>query len=345
MMGYAQIQGNFMIDEALIDASEFEEVKAKGVVGGKSGGGVVGVDNRRATSWTGLGAFGNLNLGSLFGVNQPSSLAEMRDQASSKSIPVLSTPPSILFVDIQLTPGEERSFTYSFKLPRNLPPSHRGRALRISYSLVITTQRPGQSGQQLSTAEIPVRIFSNLDGTRPKFPADKEYGRQPKYNLKSPIILLRDQARTSTVKGSADTSPEKSPPVQRPKSARRSSTYSDKPIESSREDFMDFVDKLLSSLGKMPISATDSTSNLNIPRTPSPTPTRETISKCTCREAIDVALKKGSKMGVFEIGKNGITVAKLTLPRAVYKLGETVEGILDFADGPIKCYQVTSLGF
>jgi hypothetical protein len=51
-------------------------------------------------------------------------------------------------------------------LPKNLPPSHRGRALRISYSLVVTTQRPGQS-QHLTTAEIPFRVFSNLDGTLP----------------------------------------------------------------------------------------------------------------------------------------------------------------------------------
>lgn len=163
-MGYVQITGNFMIDEALIHANEFDDVKSKSVVGGKSGGGVVGLDTRRAASWTGLGQLGTFNFGSLFGGAQPSSLAEMRDRAASKTIPILSTPPSILFVDIRLLPGESKSFSYSFKLPPNLPPSHRGRALRISYSLVVTTQRPGKSRQHLSTAEIPFRLFSNLDG-------------------------------------------------------------------------------------------------------------------------------------------------------------------------------------
>lgn len=167
IMGYAQINGNFMIDEALIDSSEFDEVKSKGVMGGKSGGGVVGVDARRSASWTGLGPLGSLGFGSLFGGTQPSSLAEMRDRATSKTIPILSTPPSILFIDIQLLPGESKSFSYTFRIPRYLPPSHRGRALRISYSLIITTQRPGQSGQHLSTAEIPFRLFSNLDGFPP----------------------------------------------------------------------------------------------------------------------------------------------------------------------------------
>ena len=165
MMGYAQITGDFMIDEALIHASEFDKVKSRGVVSGKSGGGVVGVDAPLSGPWGGLGSFRSLTLGSFFGASQPSSLAEMRDRASSKTIPVLSTPPSILFVDIRLLPGESRSFSYTFKLPRNLPPSHNGRALRISYSLVVTTQRPGQSAQHLSTAEIPFRLFSNLDGT------------------------------------------------------------------------------------------------------------------------------------------------------------------------------------
>lgn len=165
IMGYAQITGNFMIDEALINATEFDEVKSKGIMGGKSGGGVVGVDARRSVSWTGLGSLGtSFGLGSFFGGTQPSSLAEMRDRATSKTIPILSTPPSILFIDIRLLPGESRSFSYTFKIPKNLPPSHTGRALRISYSLVITTQRPGKSGQHLSTAEIPFRLFSNLDG-------------------------------------------------------------------------------------------------------------------------------------------------------------------------------------
>jgi hypothetical protein len=249
-------------------------------------------------------------------------------------------------VDIRLLPGESRSFSYTFNLPRNLPPSHRGRALRISYSLVITTQRPGQSGQHLSTAEIPFRLFTYLDGNSQFTSLTVEYGRQPAYNLKSPIILLRDQAKTSSVQ-------EGEHPVaitpRKPRTVRRSSTYSDKPIESSREEFMDFVDHLLGSLGKAPLSATESFLNPNIPRSPSPTPTRERYRRLSCREAIDVAIHNGidrgtgsskAKLGVFEIGKGGVTVATLTLPRTTFKLGDTIEGVLDLEDGAIKCYQV-----
>jgi hypothetical protein len=93
MMGYAQIVGNFMIDEALIDASEFDEVKKKGVVGGNSGGGVVGVDARQTNSWTGLGSIGTFGLSSIFGASQPSSLTEMRDRASTSRLTHLQKAP------------------------------------------------------------------------------------------------------------------------------------------------------------------------------------------------------------------------------------------------------------
>jgi Rgp1 len=86
MMGYAQIVGHFMIDPALIDASEFDEVKKKGVVGGNSGGGVVGVDARRTNSWTGLGSIGTFGLSSIFGASQPSSLTEMHDRAGTSHL-------------------------------------------------------------------------------------------------------------------------------------------------------------------------------------------------------------------------------------------------------------------
>ena len=111
---------------------------------------------------------------------------------------------------------------------------------------------------------------------------------------------------------------------------------------------MSFVDQLLGSLGKAPMSATDPFSRLT-PRTPSPTPTKErTFRSLSCREVIDVVVQSGlgnaqgmkAKAGIFEIGKNGIKLATLTLPRTAFKLGETIDGVLDLEDGDIKCYQV-----
>jgi hypothetical protein len=180
----------------------------------------------------------------------------------------------------------------------------------------------------------------------PSHIADVEYGRSPAYNLKTPIILLRDDAKTSSIQEG------QLPPIavkrDRP-TMRRSSTYSDKPIESSQEEFIDFVDHLLGSLGKAPLSATEPFLNPNALRSPSPTPTRERYRRLSCREAIDMAVQHGigksagaskSKLGIFEIGKGGIRVATLILPRTTFKLGDTIEGVLDLADEAIKCYQV-----
>ena len=108
---------------------------------------------------------------------------------------------------------------------------------------------------------------------------------------------------------------------------------------------MEFVDNLLGSLGKVAMSATDPFAKLSVPRSSSPTPTKERMRRLSCREAIDFAVQRGlgpgagtkAKVGVFEIGKNGVTVAKLTLPRTTYKLGDIIEGIIDLEDGPIKC--------
>src|SRR5271154_1915767 len=177
-----------------------------------------------------------------------------------------------------------------------------------------------------------------------------DHGRQPKFDLKFPIILLRDEAKTASLKENEEVVP--SLPTEKPRTIRRSSTYSDKPIESSEEEFMAFVDQLLGSLGKNPLSATESMPRLEIPGTPSPTPTKERYRTLSCRDAIDVVLQRGhgsaagtkTKVGVFEIGKNGVTVATLTLPRTTFKLGEIVDGVIDLEDGLIKCYQVQVVG-
>lgn len=112
---------------------------------------------------------------------------------------------------------------------------------------------------------------------------------------------------------------------------------------------MVFVDQLLGSLGKTPLSAIEPIPRLEIPGTPSPTPTKERHRALSCRDAIDVVLQRGhgsvsgtkTKVGVYEIGKNGVTVATLTLPRTTFKLGEIIDGVIDLEDGLIKCYQVT----
>jgi RAB6A-GEF complex partner protein 2 len=168
MMGYAQIMGTFTVDGSLVNQAPFEEVKRKGVVGGQGGGGVVGVERtKRESGLFGALGWGNIgeSLGGLLGGGEPSSIRDMRAVASSKTVPLLSTPQSILFVDLQLGPGESRSYKYSFTLPRGLPPTHRGRAIKVSYHITVGTQRPGSGKtQQVRQVDLPFRVFGSVNG-------------------------------------------------------------------------------------------------------------------------------------------------------------------------------------
>ena len=168
MMGYGQITGSFVVDSALINQAPFDEVKRKGVIGGQRGGGVVGVDSARRDG----GLFGSLgwsnigeSLGGFLAGSELSSIKDMKTIANAKPIPILSTPQSILFVDLQLSPGQSRSYSYTYSLPPSIPPTHKGRCFKISYNLLIGTQRAGTSTQhQVRSLEVPFRVLPRVDG-------------------------------------------------------------------------------------------------------------------------------------------------------------------------------------
>jgi len=174
MMGYGQIVGSFTLDGSLVNQSPFEEVKKKGIIAGQGGGGVVRNESaKRDGGMLGSLGWGNIgaSLGGLLGGNELSSIKETSSTTNAKSVPVLSTPQSILFVDLRLAPGQCKSYTYSHPLPKGLPPTHKGRAMKISYSLVVGTQRATKMTQQhlVQHADIPFRVLPSVNGeTQPK---------------------------------------------------------------------------------------------------------------------------------------------------------------------------------
>lgn len=168
MMGYAQITGSFVIDGSLVNQAPFEEVKRKGIVGGQGGGGVVrNTSTKRESGLLGSIGWGNIggSLGGFLGGTELSSIRETNDRAGARSIPILSTPQSILFVDLRLGPGETQSYHYSHPLPKGIPPSYKGRAMKVSYSLVVGTQRASSNAQQhqVQRADIHFRILPSVN--------------------------------------------------------------------------------------------------------------------------------------------------------------------------------------
>ncbi|KAI9690980.1 MAG: hypothetical protein M1822_008600 [Bathelium mastoideum] len=323
MMCYVQIMGSFTVDGALINQAPFEEVKRKSVVGGQGGGGVVGVE--RAKKDNGLfGSFGWGNigesLGGLLGSGEMSSIKEMRGIADMKAIPLLSTQQSILFVDLQLAPGESKSYKYSFALPRGLPPSFKGRAIKVSYHLAIGTQRAATASQkqQVRQVEVPFRVLGSVNSR----------GEILGHDLMSPYIILRDQARTQSISSS---------PLQNgaaPTTHQPGSSSSD----SSLDDFNTYVNSLLNKPREPSSAGLLSPTHTLTPRRSS---TFSHSDRLTAKEAIDFAILRSTHLSSspstpaqsrtrFDIARNGARVAIITLARPAFRTGDTVTLTVDF---------------
>jgi hypothetical protein len=338
MMGHAQTMGHFTLDGSLVNAAPFEDVKRKGVQGG---GGVVGVErSKRASGMFGAFSWGNIgeSIGGLLGNDDMSSMAQMKATASSKTVPLLSTPQSLLFVDLCLAPGESASYHYSFALPRGLPPTYRGRAIKISYHISLGIQRPG--GQPVKQIEIPFRVLGSVNNR----------GEVLGHDLMSPYIMLKDSARTQSISEFA-VAPGTFPifPDKVDKKA--------KPAKQGLEDFLRYTERLLASpmdangvllsptspiFPTSPALLSPSTPRRQSQGEPQPTTTKEIIDFAILRSnrTSDPGMSQSSNR--FNIARSGQPVAVLTLLRPAYRLGETIIGTIDFTmpptsqDGPIQ---------
>ncbi|KAF2668402.1 Rgp1-domain-containing protein [Microthyrium microscopicum] len=304
MMGYAQVMGNFTLDGSLVNQGPFEEVKRKGVVGGQGAGGVVGLERKKrdsglfgALGWSNIGE----SLGGLLNSGELSSIKEMRTKANSKAIPLISTPHSILFVDLQLEPGQSRQYSYKFTLPKGLPPSHKGRAMKVAYTIRVGIQRPGSnSSQNLRSVEIPFRVFGTVNAR----------GDILQHDLLSPHIYLRDLSKTSLITNGTKI---KTPP------------------ESDLPSFLHYVDALIN---KQPTR-----SGLLSPTTPQTPHLRRSSSiaePATSKEAIDLAIMRSNQSNSnfntrFIVSRSARPVATVLIPRSAFRLGETIHLIIDFS--------------
>ena len=168
-MGYAHVMGYFTLDGSLVNQSHFEDIKRKGFIGYQSGGGVVRAEVPKHES----GFFGGLgwghigdSFGGLLGNKEMSSIKGFKDTAPAQSIPILSTPQSVLFVDLRLEPGISKTYRYRYRLPKGLPPTYEGRAIRIHYGLVLGIQRASEKARQphIRHIDIPFQVMSGFNG-------------------------------------------------------------------------------------------------------------------------------------------------------------------------------------
>lgn len=126
----------------------------------------------------------------------------------------------------------------------------------------------------------------------------------------------------------------------------------DNPQSDNKEtlsDFMSYVDGLLSYKNGNVVAS-------RIIRSPSPSsppeflvPSNGNSARSSCRESVDLAIQRNSISAdgialnnMYEIARNKLKIASVVLSKPVYKLGETVVMILDFAGAVLPCYHVVA---
>ncbi|GAA5833767.1 hypothetical protein JCM3766R1_000093 [Sporobolomyces carnicolor] len=372
LWAFAHLEGSFEVDDTLIKPNEFLEVKqllAGGVGGVGVGGGTLEPKKKEGGGWkswlwgsaaaqqdevdvgsTRLNESGSVANSSETG--GPASLEERKEKAvKDKSVPIFSCPASILGVDLVLEPGESKSFSFSIRLPADLPPSFRGKAIKFNYQLVVGSNRVSMTsanpnmttrmGSVSRVMRVPLRIYNHVGVT----------GARPFYDLTNPVIYQRDEAIVSPVDDETKVAP-----------ARRKTVKSD----VGRPEFESFASNLLSSIAvspefssQKPFPHLSSSVNggRNTPRSimdvrPEMRPEMSShrggeafgIDLDTangCKSAVEIVSRNSQKVS-YDINKDGYLVAQLTLVKSAYRLGETVNGSVMINSGEGRVLRVSA---
>ncbi|KAL7333941.1 Golgi membrane exchange factor (Ric1p-Rgp1p) subunit [Mucor circinelloides] len=241
LWGFAQVVGQFTSDPKMLNSSKFASLKSKAMYH------PFGTSSMRGERGGGGGGGGMLMKKSESSYNKrgdycqcvvPNCINNVKAE-SQTTMPVFSTPPSILFVDLNLSPGETVTYSYRLKLPKNLPPSYRGKSIRFNYYLVIGSQRSASAtrksvgAQQGHVVQIPFRVFNHVS----------ENGSRPIYDLMTPVINYTDQAIITTLPMKSSSSCLSADGT----SARKKSTSTKSTSDDTkcRQEFKEYIDGLL----------------------------------------------------------------------------------------------------
>ncbi|KAF8879966.1 Rgp1-domain-containing protein [Infundibulicybe gibba] len=265
-------------------------------------------------------------------------------------LPTFEVQPTMLAVDMSLSPGESRTYTYSILLPENLPPTFKGRSLKFSYELSVGTCRSGApgsstggtSGNSVSRVmKVPIRVYNNVTVA----------GKLRPYDLLWPVGS--EAKRTSL-----DTTGKVTETIKNPKLTNLTALPSSR--DESLVDVQKYAQQLLGSL-PLPSSAG---ANVKVPLpvlTPGTGAGYEEVERHTsmldraveredegmltgCREAVEI-LTRIPKKASYDVNKDGVKVAVLTFTKSAYRLGETVLGVVELNEriGRARVLQLTAL--
>ncbi|GAA97283.1 uncharacterized protein L969DRAFT_42443 [Mixia osmundae IAM 14324] len=351
----AQFDGRFEIDEALVKPAEFLAVK-RSIFGGDSqlngimnksgliGGGSLSYAEPTGSTWTRWLWSQDTASSVVASPTTPSSgtLEDRRQRGmSDKSVPVFNTPPSLLSIDQHLEPGETKSYSFSLRLPGDLPPTFTGKTIKFVYELLVSVQKqvpdaPGLSKPVYCAFRVPIRLYNHVDLV----------GARPFYDLTNPVIWHRDECDVKleqpTVPFAPTAQDHYSSAAQRNAVDRYAASLVNaalrEPIEAKVDD--DEQAELSRELAKTALREPAARSETK-ERTTGSNSTSMADELTSCRNAVDFVSRNSPKVS-YEIKKDGYAVAHLTLVKSAYRLGETVLASMRINDGDARVLKVSA---
>ncbi|CAO3600805.1 unnamed protein product [Absidia cylindrospora] len=344
LWGFAQVVGQFVVDPTLINNNEFAPLKQRTMY---------------RPQGTGFGGGGGLMNG------------KQDSKIDTRTTPVFSTPPSILFVDLDLAPGETKKYSYKLKLPNDLPPSHRGKCIRFNYYLVVGTQRGGSGNvstgrhsgtqQQGHIVQLRFRVLNHVS----------EDGSRPIYDLMNPVVMYKDEAqvelvqehskkakRSASISSIASATSAPLSPLGGNHTTNTTTTSinnhgPNKPPPSSpetvkeRQAFMNYVNELLEKstnghddIQEITRRESDAYDEQRMSHDDDEEVMTEQLYRKTCAQVVS-RITHSSRKAMYDLCKNNQRVAKLQLTKMAHRLGEPVLGVLDFGEASLSTYKVS----
>ncbi|KAI0697183.1 Rgp1-domain-containing protein [Cytidiella melzeri] len=247
--------------------------------------------------------------------------SEEEDTDGDTPLPTFEVRPSMLAIDLNLSPGESRSYTYELDLPHNLPPSYRGRALKLSYEFVTGICRASSSASagpesHSRVMKVPIRVYNNVAIGSPVATYDLLWPTAARNGVPSPqgsstavVTELRNSLKKYLLLSGL------SPKLDRTRTAESVRMYArDLILHADSLGRLDDAPSYLSSEFRAAQNLHGDDMHFQ--------------GDISCREAVEVLTRNPKKLS-FDVNKDGIKVAVLTFTKSAYRLGETVLGVVE----------------
>ncbi|TIA91596.1 hypothetical protein E3P99_01002 [Wallemia hederae] len=305
----AQMSGKVELNGTLIKRSSMNAGRSSKVVGGgvlddgkkKHSVGVGGHHKRSSTLF-------NFNLSNWF--NQVNNSSHSND-TSNTTMSIWETRRSVLVVDKVLSPNRDVVITYQHTLPKNLPPSYQGKIGKISYEFVVGTNKQQGSARVI---KVPIKVLPNVT-------VDEE---MRKFNILSPLIEINEEAVVFGGDNGSNAADALTPTLPSNQKKCFEKAYS-------------YAQKLYSTTHKS-IQRSSSTHSSGYDGTFEHVELGARVSE-QCRTAIGISSRNSQKV-TYEITKDDLNIAVLSVVKSTFRLGESVLGKISINKPNTVCGKV-----